>query len=67
VTFRRPDGKILETAPLRLESVDGRIELGNSCRGVSISSDTCVPRCYGDPLDLDWTVAGLCERRVRSG
>jgi hypothetical protein len=67
VTFRRPDGTILETAALRLEPVEGQIELRNSERGLSICVDTCVPRCYGDPLDLDWTVAGLCERRVRSG
>jgi hypothetical protein len=67
VTFRRPDGTTLETAPLRLEPADGRIEAANVQRGLSISPDTCMPRCYGDPLDLDWTVAGLCEARARAG
>ena len=66
VTFRRPDGTTLETAPLRVEPVDGRIEAANSQRGVSISSDTCMPNCYGDALDLDWVVSGLCESRERS-
>jgi hypothetical protein len=65
VLFRRPDGTILETAPMRVEPVDGRIETANHTRGLSIASDTCVPACYGDPLDLHWTVAGLCERRKR--
>jgi hypothetical protein len=66
IVFRRPDGTVLETAPLRVEPVDGRIETGNGERGLAITSDTCVPRCYGDPLDLDWTVAGLCQTRERA-
>jgi hypothetical protein len=66
VLFRRPDGTILPTVPLRAEQVDGRIEVRNSQRGVSISSDTCTPNCYGDPLDLDWVVAGLCVQRERA-
>jgi HNH endonuclease len=64
--FRRPDGTILETAPAHVEPSDGRIEAGNSERGVSVSSDTCTPNCYGDPLDLDWVVAGLCVQRERA-
>jgi hypothetical protein len=66
VLFRRPDRTILPTVPLRAEQVDGRIEVGNSQRGVSISFDTCTPSCYGDPLDLDWVVAGLCVQRERA-
>jgi Domain of unknown function (DUF222) len=66
VVFRRPDGTVLETEPLRVEAVDGAIEAANSQRGLSISSDTCVPRCYGDALELDWTVAGLCQARERA-
>ena len=65
VVFRRTDGTILETAPAPVEPSDGRIEAGNSERGVSISCDTCTPNCYGDPLDLDWVVAGLCVRHER--
>jgi hypothetical protein len=61
VTFRRPDGTILQSEPLCIERADGRIEAENHARGLSISAETCVPTCYGDPLDLDWTVAGLCE------
>jgi hypothetical protein len=61
VTFRRPDGTILPTVLVRLEAVDGRIEARNRDRGLTISSETCTPACYGDPLDLDWTIAGLCE------
>jgi hypothetical protein len=63
VTFHRPDGTILETKPLLLEPVDGRIEGQNRAHGLSIASDTCTPACYGDALDLDWTTAGLCEQR----
>ncbi|HKF92556.1 MAG TPA: DUF222 domain-containing protein [Acidimicrobiia bacterium] len=63
LTFRRPDGTILETTPIRAEPVDAYIETGNRTRGLTISFNTCVPRCYGDPLDLDWTIAGLCEAR----
>jgi Domain of unknown function (DUF222) len=66
VVFRRPDGTVLETEPLRVEAVDGAIEAADSQRGLSISSDTCVPRCYGDALELDWTVAGLCQARERA-
>ena len=66
VTFRRPDGTVFETTPIRAEPVDGRIEAVNRTRGVTISSDTCVPTCYGDPLELDWTIAGLCEARERA-
>jgi Domain of unknown function (DUF222) len=66
VTFRRPNGTVLETAPLRPEPADGRIEAANAERGLSISPNTCMPRSYGDPLDLDWTVAGLCEARERA-
>jgi len=66
VVFRRPDGTILETTPIRAEPVDGRIEGPNSKRGLVITPKTCTPRCYGDSLDLDWTVAGLCEARERA-
>jgi hypothetical protein len=66
VTLGRPDGTVLETAPLGHDTLDGRIEVHNQRRDLSISPATCVPRCYGDPLDLDWTVAGLCETRERS-
>jgi Domain of unknown function (DUF222) len=66
VIFRRPDGTILETASLRAESADGRIEIHNSARAVSIAQETCVPCCYGDSLELDWVVAGLCETRDRA-
>jgi hypothetical protein len=66
ITFRRPDGTVLESAPSRAEPVDGHIETQNQGRGLSISPATCVPRCYGDPLELDWTIAGLCEARARA-
>jgi Domain of unknown function (DUF222) len=66
VTFRRPDGTVLETVTVRATPVDGRIEAGNADRGLSITSDTCVPRYYGDALELDWIVAGLCEVRERA-
>jgi hypothetical protein len=66
VTFRRPDGTVLETTPIRAQTVDGRIETGNRTRGLMIASNTCVPKCFGDALELDWTVAGLCEARERA-
>ena len=61
VIFRRPDGSILDTTPL--SPVNGRIEGANRASGLSIASDTCTPACYGDALDVEWTVAGLCEAR----
>ncbi len=66
VTFRRPDGTTLETARLRREPTHDRIEAHNSERGLTISPDTCVPRCYGDALEVDWTVAGLHEAQARA-
>jgi Domain of unknown function (DUF222) len=65
--FRRPDGTILETTPVRTEPADGRIEALSQSSGLTIAADTCTPACYGDALDLDWTVAGLCEHRNRVG
>jgi hypothetical protein len=35
------------------------VERGNRERGVRIEPLTCVPRCYGDRLDLDHITAGL--------
>ena len=61
-----PDGTILETTPIRAERVDGRIEAANAQRGLAIAANTCTPKCYGDPLDLDRAVAGLCETRERA-
>jgi hypothetical protein len=66
VTFRRPDGTTLETVPVRATPAAGHIEPANAERGLTISSSTCVPKCYGDPLELDWTIAGLCEARERA-
>lgn len=63
VTFRRPDGTVLPTIRARPEGVAGCIEVMNRARALSMSSETCVPACYGDPLEVDWTIAGLCQSR----
>ena len=49
-----------------LEPTHDGIEAHNSERGLTITPGTCVPRCYGDALEVDWTVAGLHEAQARA-
>src|SRR6266508_2485445 len=49
-----------------LEPTHDGIEAHNSERGLTITPGTCVPRCYGDALEVDWTVAGLHEAQART-
>lgn len=55
----RPNGNVL-ASPQPLRSDDQRgVERGNCKRGVAIDPTTCVPRWYGDRLDLDHIITGL--------
>lgn len=55
----RPNGNVLPR-PRPMEHHDGHeIERDNRVRGVSINPTTCIPRWYGDPLDLEDIVSGL--------
>ena len=49
-----------------LANLDGHCKFHHRTRGLTISPNTCVLRSYGDPLELDWTIAGLCEARERA-
>ncbi|MDQ1479197.1 MAG: hypothetical protein QOI44_58 [Actinomycetota bacterium] len=55
----RPNGNVLrEKRPLPL--ADARnIEHDNESYGITIDRNTCIPRCYGDKLDLDHIITGL--------
>ena len=55
----RPNGNVIrEKRPLPL--ADARnVERDNEAYGITIDRDTCIPRCYGDKLDLDHIITGL--------
>jgi hypothetical protein len=55
----RPNGNVLrEKRPLPF--ADARnIEHDNEASGITIDRNTCIPRCYGDKLDLDHIITGL--------
>jgi hypothetical protein len=38
---------------------DGGLERRNCENGITIEPDTCIPRWYGDPLDLNHVITGL--------
>ena len=55
----RPNGNVLpRVRPVHLHDQHG-IERGNCQRGITIDPTTCIPRWYGDRLDLDHIVTGL--------
>ena len=64
----RPNGNVLpRVRPVHLRDQHG-IERGNCQRGVNIDPTTCIPRWYGDRLDLDHIVTGLlCADQRISG
>ena len=55
----RPNGNVLcRPHPVHVEN-ERNVERTNCERGVSIDASTCIPRWYGDRLDLDHIVTGL--------
>ena len=55
----RPNGNVLR-APSRTHVADrNRVEYDNNQHGIAIDPNTCIPRCYGDRLDLDHIITGL--------
>jgi hypothetical protein len=63
--FRRPDGRAVPLVPSRPSGSVEDVVSRNRARALTIGSETCVPRWYGDPLHLPWVVDGLVERDSR--
>jgi Domain of unknown function (DUF222)/HNH endonuclease len=65
--FRRPDGRLVPTAPARPSGEQTEVRRRNGDRGLNVTHETCVPEIYGDRLDLHWVVDELIEsdRRFR--
>jgi hypothetical protein len=55
----RPNGNVLREPRPTQPTDPYRIERDNTDRNIAIDADTCIPRCYGDKLDLDHIVTGL--------
>jgi hypothetical protein len=55
----RPNGNVLRAPPPTQPADPHGIEHDNTAYGITITPDTCIPRCYGDKLDLDHIVTGL--------
>jgi hypothetical protein len=54
----RPNGNILRAPPPPNTHAQHIVDT-NHTHGITIDPTTCVPRCYGDRLDLDHIVTGL--------
>lgn len=66
VVFLRPDGRPIEPLP---DVAGGRAEdvaEANARAGLRIDERTCVPRWFGERLDLHYVVARLCEVAERA-
>jgi hypothetical protein len=61
VVFHRPDGEGLPSAfPLkRVEPCE--LEGTNDDLGIPITPDTCVPRWYGERMDMDLAILGMLQ------
>jgi Domain of unknown function (DUF222)/HNH endonuclease len=63
--FRRPDGRLVPTAPPRPDGQATEVQRRNGDHGLNITQDTCVPEIFGDRLDLHWVVDELIENDSR--
>jgi hypothetical protein len=63
--FRRPDGRAVPCVPKRTRGTAEDVRRGNREQVLTIGSETCVPRWWGDRLDPPWVVDGLIERDPR--
>jgi hypothetical protein len=63
--FRRPDGRPVPPVPKHAFGSLDDVVRRNRARGLTIGSETCVPRWYGEPLRPPWVVDGLLERDPR--
>jgi hypothetical protein len=55
----RPNGNVLRAPPPPPNTDAQHIAETNRKNGITIDPDTCIPRCYGDKLDLDHIITGL--------
>jgi hypothetical protein len=55
----RPNGNVLRAPPPAQRTDPQSVANINRAHGITIDPDTCIPRCYGDKLDLDHIVTGL--------
>ena len=59
VLATRPNGDALREPPPAQPADSHEIEHDNTAYGIAIDPNTCIPRCYGDKLDLDHIITGL--------
>jgi hypothetical protein len=55
----RPNGNVLRAPPPAPNTDAQHIADTNTKHGITIDPTTCIPRCYGDKLDLDHIITGL--------
>jgi hypothetical protein len=62
LTAIQPNGERLTLRSVSIDPNDGGIETRNTNRGIIVEPDTCIPRWYGDPLDLDHITTSLMQQ-----
>ena len=62
LTAIQPNGERLTLRSVTIDPGDGGVETRNTHRGITIAPDTCIPRWYGDPLDLDHITTSLMQQ-----
>ncbi len=55
----RPNGNVLREPPPTPNTDVRKVTDDNTAYGIAITPDTCIPRWYGDKLDLDHIITGL--------
>jgi hypothetical protein len=55
----RPNGNVLREPPPTPNTNASRIADDNTAYGIAIDPNTCIPRWYGEKLDLDHIITGL--------
>jgi hypothetical protein len=60
----QPNGERLTLRSVSIDPGDGGIETRNTELGVTIAPETCIPRWYGDALDLDHITTSLMQQWV---
>jgi hypothetical protein len=66
IRFRRPDGRVILTAP-RCRPSGPTLDVRNRARGIDVHSRTCTPPYPGDRIDYGIAVEGLLALAVPDG
>jgi hypothetical protein len=56
---------VLESTPTPEGPCAGDLDQRNARFGLTITPDTIQSQWLGNPLDVEWTVSGLCYERER--